>query len=111
MSTVEKSDGDEYVDPYLYVTGYLMEELYKKTQITSKAMETLATTTTLITAASSSSSSNNLNAVKMAELKKKKRDEIRKWLLGEYKEKYRDQYNNDSRFVFLISNYLRHILK
>jgi hypothetical protein len=47
MSTVEKSDGDEYVDPYLYVTGCLMEELYKKTQITSKAMETIATSTTL----------------------------------------------------------------
>ena len=25
--------------------------------------------------------------------------------------RYRDQYNNDSRFVYLISNYLRHILK
>jgi trimeric autotransporter adhesin len=65
----------------------------KKSLIASKPLETAAaaatTTTTLTTAAASSSSSNskNLNAAKMAELEKKKRDEIRKLLREHDKDK------------------------
>jgi 2-methylaconitate cis-trans-isomerase PrpF len=61
----------------------------KKSLIARQPLETAAATTTnttLTTVASSSSSSKNLNAAKMAELEKKKRDEIRKWLLREFKE-------------------------